>query len=119
MRVHHKGVGAGVLVACAALLIIVAVLYARPAAGAKPPGAADPAVVAAWNAIAVSTITGAPPDGVGGQTPRTSSISRSYRQPFTTPSSRSPASTSYTNGITTGRRRRRRKPRRQLRLIGF
>ena len=65
MRVHHKGVGAGVLVACAALLIIVAALAARPAAGAQPPAADDPAVIAAWNAIAVSTITGPAPNGAG------------------------------------------------------
>jgi hypothetical protein len=64
MRVQHKGVGAGVLVACAALLIIVAAHAARPAAGAQP-AAADPAVVATWNAIAMSTITGPAPNGAG------------------------------------------------------
>lgn len=65
MRVHHQGVGAGVLVACASLFIIVAGLAARPAAGAQPPAAADPTVISAWNAISVSTITGPAPNGAG------------------------------------------------------
>jgi hypothetical protein len=46
------------------LLVVGALIVASPAAGAKPP-AADPAVINTWNAIAVSTITAAPPDGVG------------------------------------------------------
>ena len=65
MRVNYKGVGAGVLAACATLMTIIAVLYARPAAGAQPPAAADPAVITAWNATAVSTIAGPAPNGAG------------------------------------------------------
>jgi CDP-diglyceride synthetase len=65
MRVNFKAVCAGSLAACATLITIVAVLYAQPAAGAQPPAAADPAVIPAWNAIAVSTITGPSPNGAG------------------------------------------------------
>ena len=65
MRVNFKAVGAGSLAACATLMTIVVVLYARPAAGAQPPAAADPAVITAWNATAVSTIAGPPPNGAG------------------------------------------------------
>jgi hypothetical protein len=65
MRLNLKAVGAGSLAACAMLTMIVAVLYARPAAGAQPPAAADPAVIPAWNAIAVSTIAGPAPNGAG------------------------------------------------------
>src|SRR5262245_26092018 len=46
------------------LVVAGALIAASPAAGAKPP-AADPAVINTWNAIAVSTITAAPPEGVG------------------------------------------------------
>jgi hypothetical protein len=46
-------------------MTIVAVLYARPAAGAQPPAAADPAVIRDWDAIAVSTIAGPAPNGAG------------------------------------------------------
>jgi len=56
---------AGTLAACATLMTIVAILYARPAAGAQPPAAADPAVILAWDAIMVSTIAGPAPNGVG------------------------------------------------------
>jgi hypothetical protein len=65
MRVNFKAVAAGSLAACATLMTMVAVLYARPAAGAQPPAAADPAVIPAWNAIAVSTIAGPSPNGAG------------------------------------------------------
>ena len=60
-----KSVAAGSLTACATLIAIVAVLYARPAAGAQPPAAADPAVITAWNATAVTTIAGPAPNGAG------------------------------------------------------
>jgi hypothetical protein len=65
MGVNLKAAAAGSLAACATLMTIVAVLYARPAAGAQPPAAADPAVIPAWNAIAVSTIAGPAPNGAG------------------------------------------------------
>ena len=65
MRVNSRSAAAGSLAACATLMTIVAVFYARPAAGAQPPAAADPAVVSAWNAIAVSTIAGPAPNGAG------------------------------------------------------
>jgi hypothetical protein len=65
MRVNPRSVAAGSFAACATLMTIVAVFYARPAAGAQPPAAADPAVVSAWNAIAVSTIAGPAPNGAG------------------------------------------------------
>ena len=65
MRVNFKAVGAGSLAACATLMTIIAVLYARPAAGAQPPAAADPAVIRDWDAIAVSTIAGPAPGGAG------------------------------------------------------
>jgi len=38
---------------------------ALPASGARSAGAADPAVITDWNAIAVNTIAGAPPNGLG------------------------------------------------------
>ena len=60
-----KSVAAGSLTACATLIAIVAVLYARPAAGAQPLAAADPAVITAWNATAVTTIAGPAPNGAG------------------------------------------------------
>lgn len=65
MGVNFKAVAAGSLAACATLVTIVAVFYARPAAGAQPPAAADPAVIPAWNAIAMSTIAGPAPNGAG------------------------------------------------------
>ena len=65
MTQNFRAVAAGSLVACAALMTVVAVLYARPAAGAQPPPAADPAVIRAWDAIAVSTIAGPAPNGAG------------------------------------------------------
>lgn len=65
MRVNFKSVAAGSLAACATLVSTVAVLYAHPAAGAQQPAAADPAVIPAWNTIAVSTITGPSPNGAG------------------------------------------------------
>jgi hypothetical protein len=46
-------------------MTIVAVLYARPAAGAQPPPAADPAVIRTWDQIAVTTIAGPAPNGAG------------------------------------------------------
>ena len=65
MKENLRAVAAGSLVACAAFMTIVAVLYARPAAGAQPPQSADPAVIRAWDAIAVSTIAGPAPNGAG------------------------------------------------------
>ena len=58
MKENIRAVATGSLVTCAALMTIVAILYARPAAGAQQPPAADPAVIRAWDAIAVSTIAG-------------------------------------------------------------
>ena len=46
MRLNLKAVVAGTLAACATLMTMIAVLYARPAAGAQPPPAADPAAMA-------------------------------------------------------------------------
>jgi hypothetical protein len=65
VNVNLKSLAAGTLATCATLMTIVGVLYARPAAGAQPPAAADPAVIPAWNAIAVSTIAGPAPTGAG------------------------------------------------------
>jgi hypothetical protein len=65
MRLNLKSVAAGSLMGCATLMAIVAVLYARPAAGARPLAAADPAVITAWNATAVGTIAGPAPNGAG------------------------------------------------------
>jgi hypothetical protein len=65
MRMNLKAVGAGSVAAFAALMTIVAVLYARPAAGAQPPAAADTTVIRDWDAIAVSTIAGPAPNGAG------------------------------------------------------
>ena len=64
MTLNVKAVAVGAA-ACAALMTVVAFLYARPAAAAQPPAAADPAVVSAWSAIMVSTIAGPAPNGVG------------------------------------------------------
>jgi hypothetical protein len=65
MKVNLKSVAAASLAACATLVTIVAAFYARPAAGAQPPAAADSVVIPAWNAIAVSTIAGPAPNGAG------------------------------------------------------
>ena len=65
MRTSMRTVGAGSLAVCAVLAAVVAVLLARPAAGAQQPAAADPAVITTWNAIAQTTITGAAPNGAG------------------------------------------------------
>jgi hypothetical protein len=65
LRVNFRALAAGSLAACATLMAIVAVLYARPAAGAASPAAADPAVIRAWNATALSTIAGPAPNGAG------------------------------------------------------
>src|SRR5688572_2810256 len=65
MRESSKAMAAGRLAACATLMTIVAILYARPAAAAQPPAAADPAVISDWDAIMVSTIAGPAPNGVG------------------------------------------------------
>ena len=65
MTQNLRAVAKGSLMACAALITVVAVLYARPAAGAQAPPAADPAVIRAWDAIAVSTIAGTGPAGAG------------------------------------------------------
>ena len=48
-----------------ALLIGASLIATAPAAAAEPPAAADPAVITAWNAIAVSTIAGPAPNGAG------------------------------------------------------
>jgi hypothetical protein len=47
------------------LAVGAALIAVLPAAAAKPPGAADPAVINAWNTIAVSTIAGPAPTGAG------------------------------------------------------
>jgi hypothetical protein len=65
MRMNLKAVGGGSVAAFAALMTIVVALDARPAAGARPPAAADPAVIRDWDAIAVSTIAGPLPNGAG------------------------------------------------------
>ena len=65
MTENLRAVAKGSLLACAALMTVVAVLYARPAVGAQPPPADDPAVIRAWDAIAVSTIAGPAPNGAG------------------------------------------------------
>ena len=65
MRTNLKAVAAGSLAACASVMVIVAALYARPAAGAQPPAAADPSVIRDWDAIATTTITGPAPNGAG------------------------------------------------------
>ena len=65
MTQNFRAVAKGSFMACAALMTLVAVLYARPAAGAQPPPASDPAVIGAWDAIAVSTIAGGVPNGAG------------------------------------------------------
>ena len=65
MRVKLKAVAAGSLAACATVVVVAAALYAQPASGAKPLVPADPTVIPAWNAIAVSTIAGPAPNGAG------------------------------------------------------
>jgi hypothetical protein len=65
MSKRVKTASAGTLAACAALAAFLAVLHAQPAIGAQPPAAADPTVIPAWNAIAVSTIAGPAPNGAG------------------------------------------------------
>ena len=47
------------------LLLGAALAAALPASGARSAGAADPAVITDWNAIATNTIAGAPPNGAG------------------------------------------------------
>ena len=48
------------------LLVLAVVMAGAPVAGARPPApSADPAVITDWNAIAVSTIAGAAPNGAG------------------------------------------------------
>jgi hypothetical protein len=54
--------------ACSTLAVSAALIAALPAAGAKPPAAADPTVVTAWNAIAASTLA-AFPGPAGGAPP--------------------------------------------------
>jgi hypothetical protein len=48
-----------------ALTLAATLVAAMPVAGAQPPPAANPAVITAWNAIAVGTISGAAPNGAG------------------------------------------------------
>jgi hypothetical protein len=48
-----------------ALVVSAIVMAASPAVGAQPPAAADAAVITTWNAIAVRTIAGPAPSGVG------------------------------------------------------
>lgn len=47
------------------LAVSVTLIAALPAAGAQPPASASPAVITAWNGIAVSTIAGPAPNGAG------------------------------------------------------
>ena len=84
MTENFRAVVKGSLLACAALMTVVAVLYARPAVGAQPPPAADPAVIRAWDTIAVTTIAGPAPNGAGKANVEGSSGSRSSRQRSTT-----------------------------------
>jgi hypothetical protein len=51
--------------AISALVVSATLIAASPAAGAQAPAAADPAVITAWNAIAVRTIAGPAPSGAG------------------------------------------------------
>ena len=60
-----KSVATGSLAAGAALVSVVAVVLAQPAAGAQQTAAADPAVITAWNAVAQTTITAPAPNGAG------------------------------------------------------
>ena len=48
-----------------ALVVSAILIGSLPAAGAQPPAAANPAVITAWNAIAVTTIAGPAPNGAG------------------------------------------------------
>jgi hypothetical protein len=48
-----------------ALLLSASLIAPTPAAAAQPPAASDPTVITTWNAIAVSTIAGPPPNGAG------------------------------------------------------
>ena len=47
------------------LLLSASLIAATPVAAADPPVGADPAVITAWNAIAVTTIAGPAPTGAG------------------------------------------------------
>jgi hypothetical protein len=47
------------------LLLSASLIAPTPAAAAQPPAAANPTVITTWNAIAVSTIAGLPPNGAG------------------------------------------------------
>ena len=60
-----KSVATGSLAAGAALVSVVAVVLAQPAAGAQQTAAADPAVITTWNAVAQTTITAPAPSGAG------------------------------------------------------
>jgi len=53
------------LTATAAVVAGAVLTAALPASAVRPPAAADPAVITDWNAIAVNTIAGAPPNGAG------------------------------------------------------
>src|SRR5262245_28767494 len=53
----------------AALLLSVTLGAVTPVSAAKPPAAADPAVIAAWNRIAIDTLIQAPPNGAGKTAP--------------------------------------------------
>jgi hypothetical protein len=48
-----------------ALVVSVGLIAALPASGAQPPAAASPAVITAWNELAVNTIAGPAPNGAG------------------------------------------------------
>jgi len=47
------------------LMLTATLVAATPVAGAQPPAAANPAVITTWNAMAVTTIAGPAPTGVG------------------------------------------------------
>jgi hypothetical protein len=52
-----------------AALLSVTLAIAAPVFAAQPPAAADPAVIATWNQIAISTLVQAPPNGAGKTAP--------------------------------------------------
>src|SRR5947208_555151 len=51
------------------LLLSLSLATTTPVSGSQPAAAADPAVITAWNAIAVNTLIQAPPNGAGKTAP--------------------------------------------------
>jgi hypothetical protein len=52
-----------------ALVLSITLAAVMPVSAAQPPAAADPAVIAAWNQMAVNTLVQAPPNGAGKTAP--------------------------------------------------